>query len=570
MLVELGVRDLGIIESTSLEFRTGLTALTGETGAGKTLVVDALSLLGGARSDVTLIRTGAAAATVEARFIVDAGFDIGIEGDHVVDLTDAGREIVLRRVVPTSGRSRAYLNGSMITVTELQTVANKLMALHAQHGHHELLDPVAQMAAVDAFGSIDVTNLRRAEREARRLRELLGSDADPRARLHEIDLLTFQLDELDRAELVNPSEDEELKALELLLASSLDRRRAADEASAFVSDDGGIADLLGQARKALGELPGFDEAKRALIEAEANVNDVTAELRSALEAIDDDPERLSRIQERRAVLSSLRRKYGETLAEVIAHHAKVAERLAELGELDISLASARADLETAQQSLQLEQIAVRHARTEAAEPFAKAVMAELAKLALGNATFGVAIDDIGEGRPTFIFSANPGEELRALVKVASGGELARAMLALRLVVRAAADRTTSGPSLMIFDEVDAGIGGDVGRAVGLALHAIADQRQVLVVTHLAQVASAADNHVHIAKEVRDGRTVSSALTLDTDQRISELARMLSGERDRPSARQHAADLLADAPGRAKSPARSRSRSASSGPSKSSQ
>jgi DNA repair protein RecN (Recombination protein N) len=545
VLVELAVKDLGIIEATSLSFGPGLTALTGETGAGKTLVVDALSLLGGARSDVALVRTGADAATVEARFVVDSDFDLGVETDEVVDLTDGGREIVLRRVVPATGRSRAYLNGSMITVAELQTVANRLLALHAQHGHHELLEPSAQTGALDSFGAIDTSALRSAEREVRRIRDLLGADADPRARLHEIDLLQFQLEELDGAAITSASEDDDLKELESLLGSSLGRREAADAARALIGDEGGAADLLGNVRKQLGDLPGFDAARSVLAEAEANVVELAAELRSALDAIDDDPERLSTIQERRAVLSTLRRKYGETLAEVIEHHKNVGARLAELVNLDASLATARADLEAAEAHLCEQQAQVRAQRVAASVPFAGAVMKELATLALGSATFAVHVEEHNDGRPTFMFSANRGEELRPLVKVASGGELARSMLALRLVVRAAADRTSPGPSLMVFDEVDAGIGGDVGRAVGLALKAIADQRQVLVVTHLAQVASAANNHVFISKEVRGERTVSVARTLDNEQRVSELARMLSGEADRPSARQHALDLLAD-------------------------
>jgi DNA repair protein RecN (Recombination protein N) len=500
-----------------------MTAVTGETGAGKTLLVDAIELLVGGRAEASVVRGGAAEATVEGRFVV---------GDE---------EVVVRRVVSAQGRSRAYLDGAMATVSELAAAGESLVDLHGQHAHQSLLGAAAQRAALDAFGHVDLTALR-AAREARvdleaRLAALGG---DPRDRAREIDLLAYQVDEIDNAALDDPDEDAQLAAAEETLANAAAHREAAAVAYASLLDDDAAADQLRAAASALAGRPPFASAVDRLQGVVAEVDDIARDVRSALETIDEDPEQLARVRARRQMLVELRRKYGDTIAEVQAFGAQAALRLAELRGYDDEVAVITAQLDAARAAERHAAQAVAQARRGAAAPAAEAIQANLRELALPRAEIRVDVD--GEApcdEVTFEFTANPGEAALPLRKVASGGELARVMLALRLVL-------TSGPPTMVFDEVDAGIGGEAAVAVGRALARLGDERQVLVVTHLPQVAAFANAQVQIAKDDVGNRVVARAVTLEDADRIVELSRMLGGDADSVAARKHAKELLASA------------------------
>jgi DNA repair protein RecN (Recombination protein N) len=535
MLVELAVRDLGVIEDLRLVLGPGMTALTGETGAGKTLVVDAIELLVGGKADPMLVRAGASEAWVEGRF---TGPGLAEDGDGEAD--DDG-EVVLARAIPAQGRSRAYVNGRLATIGNLTEWGERLVDLHGQHAHQSLLGAAVQRDALDRFAGIDLGPLRAARAEIRSIDEALAElGGDERARSREIDLLRFQVDELTNASLESPDEDERLDRDESLLADAVAHREAAGVAVAALVEDGGATDLLGQALAATAGRAPFLDLDARLRTVAAEVTDVAAELRRVGEGIDEDPDRLEALRDRRQLLHDLRRKYGETLADVLAFAAEAGDRLAVLERHDeraAELDRQRGDAVAVEAKVATK---VAAARRKAAPALAAAVQEHLTALAMERARVEVAVDgpDPADG-VAILLAANPGSPPLPLSKVASGGELARAMLALRLVL-------TAGPPCLVFDEVDAGIGGTAALAVGRSLAALAGTQQVLVVTHLPQVAAFADAHVCVTKESDDATTVARATALDGADRVVELTRMLSGQPDSQTGREHAEELLATA------------------------
>jgi DNA repair protein RecN (Recombination protein N) len=522
MLIELAVHGLGVIDDLSLVFGRGMTALTGETGAGKTLVVTAIDLLVGGRADATVVGEGHDEAVVEGRF------ELG------------GDEVVLRRVVPADGRSRAYIDGRLATVGELAEHGARLVDLHGQHSHQSLLSTAAQRDALDRFAGVDLAP-RDALRHERselidRLAELGG---DERERAREIDLLRYQVDELGEAD-PQPGEDEALEAEEALLADARAHLEAGAAALELLTGDTGIETQLGEARHLLGDrgpLAAFDARLRAL---GAEVADVAHELRAVFESVSDDPERLATVRARRQLLHELRRKYGATLAEVLEYGRTAAARIDELEQREARAAEIEARLAALAGELEAVETAIGDRRRRAAPGLGAAATAHLSALALPDAQLLV---DVGADRAgdavELLFTANQGGTPRPLRKIASGGELARVMLALRLVL-------TAGPDTLVFDEVDAGIGGAAALAVGRSLAELGHTHQVLVVTHLPQVAAYADAQAAVTKSVARGQTRTDAAVLDDEARVIELSRMLSGSPGSDRAHEHAAELMATA------------------------
>ena len=530
MLLELRIRNLGVIEDVSLVLGPGMTALTGETGAGKTMLVEAIELLVGGRADALVVRAGADEAVVEGRFVVDDD------------------EVVLGRVVPRVGRSRAYVNGRLAPASTLAELGAGLVDLHGQHAHQSLLGVNAQRDALDRFGRVDRQPLLEARSVLADIESQLGAlGGDERARAHELDLVQFQVTELDNARLEGPDEDAALAAEEDLLADAVAHQGAAAAATGALVDDDGAVDAIGEALAAVAGRAPFADLEVRLRGVAAELGDVAAELRRVGEGIEDDPGRLSAIRERRQLLHDLRRKYGDTLAEVIAFAADVRVRLAALLEHDER--AARLDAERAAASAEVEAAAaaVAAARRAAAPALGDAVQSHLVELAMPKAAVAVEVGDRPPGdEVAFLLSANPGAALAPLAKVASGGELARAMLAVRLVLLDSDDG--SGPPTLVFDEVDAGIGGAAALVVGRALADLAQDgaRQVLVVTHLPQVAACADTQVVVAKSDDGAVTTARAEVVAGDDRVVELSRMLSGTPESSATREAAAELLATA------------------------
>jgi DNA repair protein RecN (Recombination protein N) len=534
VLLELAVRDLGVIAELRLLLGVGMTAVTGETGAGKTMVVDAIELLVGGRADPMLVRTGAEEAWVEGRF------------------TRGDGEVVVARAIPRSGRSRAYVDGRLATASELAELGAALVDLHGQHAHQSLLHPAAQRAALDRFGDVDLGPLRHARAEvAAILDELAGMGGDERSRARELDLVRYQVDEIDGAAIEGPDEDERLEADEDALADAAAHREAAAAAVAALSGadeasagDGvaSAADAVGVAVAAVAGRGPFRAAEDRLRALAAEVTDLAADLRAGGEAIDEDPARLEVVRERRHLLRELRRKYGDTLADVIAEGGRLRARLAELEDHDRRAARLDDDLARARKVEAAEAATVAAARRAAAPRLAARIQANLTELAMPKAVVAIEVrgDDPGDDVEVLL-AANPGTPPLPLARVASGGELARTMLALRLVL-------TDAPPTLVFDEVDAGIGGAAAIAVGRSLARLAGAHQVLVVTHLPQVAAYADAQMRVAKHSDEAATVSHASLLDHSERVVELSRMLSGQPDSDAARVHASELLETAAG----------------------
>ncbi len=542
MLVELRVKDLGIVADLAVVLHPGLTAITGETGAGKTLVVEALELLAGGRATPALVRHGAEAARVDGRF----------------DDPVTGEEVILSRVVPADGRSRAYVDGRPATVGELGERGAALIDLHGQNAHRALLSPAAQREALDRFAGPPALDALARYRRASRDRDAAGSEldalgGDERQRARESDLLRFQLDEIRSAAITGGDEDERLAAEEDLLADATAHREALRDAYEAVT--GPAVDAAGRAVDALAGRAPLDALHRQLSAAQAQLGELGRELRLRADDIADDPARLEAVRGRRRELHDLMRKYGDTPSDVLAFAAEAEARLEALegfavraAELSERRAGAEARMRTAAAELG-------EARRAAAGELAEATTRALRELAMGGATLHVSVQEAEPGADgaddvTFMLAANPGEPPHPLARVASGGELARTMLALRVALdrpgRGDGDGPAESPAVLVFDEVDAGIGGEAGLVVGRALSALAADRQVLCVTHLAQVAAFADHQVAVVKGEASGRTVAGASALDAAGRVDELSRMLSGSAARERSLDHAEELLASA------------------------
>ena len=542
MLSELHIENLGVIEQLDLVLGDGLTALTGETGAGKTMLIEAIELLVGGRADTTIVRRGTAEARVEGRFVAADG-----------------TERILGRVIPADGRSRAYVDGRPATVASLAEAAEGLVDLHGQHAHQSLLSTATQRDALDRFGSVDLRPLRAARARLTEIDAALAAlGGDERLRAREIDLLRFQVEELEAAGVDDASEDSVLDAEESMLADAVAHREAGATAYEALGGEAGARDTIAAALAALDSRRPFDAVAGRLHEVLAEVDDVIAITRDLADSIDESPDRLDAVRERRQLLVDLRRKYGDDLAAVMEYHAQASDRLIQLESYDQRAAELDGQRSAALDEERAAAEAVGEARRRTADPLATAVEGHLHRLAMPNAAIGIEVGDHADDHPgdrvRFLLAANPGMALLPLNRVASGGELARSMLALRLVLSdlvkpgdsgdgRRVDGSNGGIGTLVFDEVDAGIGGEAAQAVGDALADLARHHQVFVVTHLAQVAASADHQISVTKDVRNGETFAAAHRLDGAERVDEIARMLSGSTSR-SARDHAQELLA--------------------------
>jgi DNA repair protein RecN (Recombination protein N) len=559
MVEEVRIQNLGVIEEAVLELSPGFNVVTGETGAGKTMVVTSLGLLFGGRADPQRVRPGADRAVVEGRIVVAEGGQVAARVEESGGELDEGALIVTRSV-SSEGRSRAHMGGRQVPVATLINVADDLVAVHGQSDQQRLLQPGRQRAALDRFAGDEVAKplraytaaYRRHRDVAERLEELTTKS---RERAQEADVLRFGLEEIDK---VDPTagEDERLAAEEERLAYADALRTAATGAHealqgdpTAVSETADVIGLLSGARQALEAVRAHDESLAAqadrLEEAVYLVSDVAAELAGYAESIEADPALLASVQERRAALAGLTRKYGEDAAGVLEWAERATARLAELDSDDGRIDELRAEHDDL--TRQLTELAGRLStvRTTAAERLSEAVTAELAALAMPHASIVVAVTQHAEFGPHGVdevelrLASHPGAPPLALNKGASGGELSRVMLAIE-VVFAGADPVPT----FVFDEVDAGVGGKAAVEVGRRLARLARSAQVIVVTHLPQVAAFADQHLVVEKS-DDGRVTRSGVTaLDAAGRVRELSRMLAGLEDSELGRAHAEELLA--------------------------
>ena len=521
MLTELHIENLGVIDTLDLQLSEGLVALTGETGAGKTMIVEAINLLVGGRADAGMVRPGATEARVEGRFVF---------GEE---------EVILCRTIPLDGRSRAYVNGRLATVGQLAEHGLDLVDMHGQHAHQSLLGAKAQREALDSYAKVDLEPLRSARATVTEIDAALATlGGDDRMRAREIDLLRFQANEIIEAALQGADEDELLSREEDVLADAVNYREALWKAVASLAEESGATDNLGTAISALSHKEPFAGFVTRLKALQGELEDVSADIRDEAESIEENPARLDAVRQRRQLLVDLRRKYGDSLVEVITFGEESVLRLAELESFEARAATLDQEREVAVRKLEAAQAVVGKARRDGAGPLAQQVQKHLRTLAMAHAVIDVSVGQDPGDEVVFLLAANPGSPVMPLTKVASGGELARTMLALRLVL-------SSGPNTLVFDEVDAGIGGEAAVAVAQALAQLGKRHQVLVVTHLPQVAAAGHAHIQVSKSVRSGKTFAQAATLGQEERIAEIARMLSGGVAEATALEHARELLRD-------------------------
>lgn len=580
MLEELRISSLGVIDSSTLSLGPGLTVITGETGAGKTMVVTALGLLLGGRADSGSVRSGVKRARVEG--IVRArmpGLRSAVEeaGGDVED-----DQVLVARQVSAEGRSRAWVGGASVPVSTLGRITEPLVAVHGQSDQHRLLAPSAQRLALDQFAGSPLAELladyatrwESLGETERRLHEVRGSI---RERAREADQLRFGLEEIESVD-PRPGEETELAAEEERLGFADTLRAAAEEAKVVLSSDTGEPDAvtaLGLAHKALEAVRDHDAAAALLADRLAEqsylLSDLAGDVASYADSLDIDPQRLAAVSARRAAVTQLTRKYGDSVEEVLAWACTSADRLLDLDGTDEQLVALEEQRDTLRTELGDLAARITQLRTEHARALGDSITSELGQLAMPHARVEVRVGQqevqppaeprgmalLVDGRwlrasaagvddVEILLAANPGAEARPLGKGASGGELSRVMLALEVALAGSGTVPT-----MVFDEVDAGVGGKAAIEVGRRLARLAGSTQVLVVTHLPQVAAYADTHVVVHKS-DDGSVTSSGLTsLDDHGRERELSRMLAGLEDSESARAHARELLdAAAPERA--------------------
>ena len=558
MLTELRISGLGVIDDATIELGPGFTAVTGETGAGKTMVVSGLGLLSGGKAESRLIRHGAARALVEGRLTTDESLDAVV--DAVGGQVEEG-EVLLSRVL-TPSRSRALVGGAQVTVPGLVEAVGERITIHGQSEQIRLGSAERQREVLDAFGGSPLGTLLgdyRAKWAQQRAwsTELDGLVAQAQARARELALLEFGLGEIDK---VNPApaEDVTLMAEQRRLQAVDDLRLGAREAlvalagddDAF-SDDPTVLGLLGAARKALASIAGEDQAAvdlaRRVDEAAFLLSDAAGDLASYASGLDADPVRLEWIASRLADLQGLTRKYGSTIDDVLAWGERAAADVGRLTGSDDRIAELEGCLAAVRSELTSLAGRITDARTRAASDLVGLVEAELAALAMPKARLVFEVTPLAELGPhggdqvVLVFSANPGSAPAPLAKVASGGELSRVRLALEVVLAQGAEGHT-----FVFDEVDAGVGGAVALEIGRRLALLAEHAQVVVVTHLAQVAAFADRHFVVHKADDGQVTTSGVREVAGDERVEELARMMAGLDGTDAARAHAKELLVEA------------------------
>ncbi|PYJ89029.1 MAG: DNA repair protein RecN [Verrucomicrobia bacterium] len=544
----LRIRNLALVEDLEWQLAPGFTAITGETGAGKSIIIGALQLLLGERTDKSLIRTGAESCTVEAVF---AGNELkqlnSLLDESGVESTDG--ELIVKRSFSTAGTNRQFINGSPTTLAVLKLVGDELVDLHGPHDHQSLLSPERQLALLDGYAHSDET-LREFEQAYRKLQSLRAEHASlstaESAREQEIDLLRHQINEITGANLTSGEEDEIATRYRLASNSKRLLELAAAISRKLSEADDAILSQLAETQRLLRDLEKIDPDKSTLADAHAacvvELSEISRTVGQYAEQLDLDPAQLAALEERVTLFESLKRKYGGSIAGVIAFGERAAERMRKIEGRDAELERLSQEIESARGEVERIGHALHKARSKAAPKLAENIRANLRDLGFRQSEFDVKLAALEEARASgfdaveLLFSPNPGEPLKPLRLIASSGEISRLMLAIKSSLAA-----QDAIPLLVFDEIDANVGGEIANAVGEKMRKLAAEHQVLCITHLPQVAAAAATQFVVTKEVVRGRTHSRLSEVAGKARQEEIARMLGGKTD--SALKHAATLL---------------------------
>lgn len=554
MLTELRIVNFALIERLHIQFESGFTALTGETGAGKSLLIDAIALLVGGRASTDQIRSGEEEAQLEAAFHLPEKHPLlqRLRQDEVVGLQE--RDLVLKRVLSRSGRHRVYVNGSLCPLRVLESMAGTLVDIHGQHEQQSLLVPASQLEAVDSFGSLEPLRDRyeAAYREwkdaAARLQSAAQIGTEQR-RLEE--LMRFQLQEIEAAGLKVDEEASLLAERQRLVHADRLREWAEHAYAELHAEEHGVLQRLGRMARELMELGETDgsmeDCEQQVRTAAIQLKDLGARLRDYADALDADGERRVRVEDRLDVIQRLKKKYGGSIEAALATGARVKEEVSAIETFGDRIADLTKQVEAAKRRVVDVAKQLSKKRREATERLQKLVGAELAAVKMMHTSFDVALSTVdvpemfspaGSDRVEFALSSNVGEPLRPLSRIASGGELSRIMLALKSVL---ADRDRV--PVLVFDEIDTGVGGAVAAAMGTRLRRLGEYHQVFCITHLPQVASQAQHHLLVEKKEANGRTITTVKPLDGMRREEEIARMLGGVTITKKVRDTAAELI---------------------------
>ncbi|MEK9629769.1 MAG: DNA repair protein RecN [Nitrospinota bacterium] len=562
MLKEIRIQKFAIIENLVVNFEAGLNVLTGETGAGKSIIIDALNLLLGGRADTDAIRTGETTALVEGIFQISNDDTLALVQEIGIETEDG--ELHIKRQISNTGKNRCFLNDSQITVSTLAKIGDRLVDLHGQHDHQTLLHPEIHVDLLDLFGK-SKKNLDAFSKEFTEYQNLVKTlqslNTDEKERLQREEFLSFQISEIDAANL-SEGEEDELKAEKNKLRHSEKIRSALEQSQALLSEqNGAILESLRQVLKELEPLVEIDKDLESPLQRSQSafyeLEEVEDTLRTHNRSLDFNPERLEEIEDRLAEISGLKRKFGNDVSEILAKRNQFAEELEQLAGNEENRKQLSADIAKKEKIVSKLAIELAEKREAGAKSLKQGVEKELKDLHMNGVRFGVDFNypsdpegfveykkvklkptSIGLGTLEFLFSPNPGEELRPLAKIASGGELSRIMLALKSIL----NKQDTIP-VMIFDEVDTGIGGRVAEKVGDKLKKVAETKQVFCITHLPQIAGMASTHYRVEKKVEGKRTRSGIKLLEYEERVEELARMSSGEKITEASLQHARELI---------------------------
>ena len=553
MLETLKIKNIAVIDQAEVPFKAGLNILSGETGAGKSIVIEAISLLLGSRASAELIRNGSDEAVIEGLF--DISEIPWVKTRLAAQGIDAETsELLIKRVVNRSGKHRIHINGELATLSILQNVCEGLVDLCGQHEHQSLIKPHTQLELLDRYGSLSEQAKAVAASfvKVRALeKELLALETEESERVKRMDYLNFQIKELNEASLIS-GEDEKLHAEKQLLQSGETRVQSAESIREALEEEesgalNGLRSALLKARSLSQLDERVDELRDGLERAIAEAEEVSLGLNRYLGSVDLDPERLQMVQDRLSLISDLKRKYGGSVAAILENQRKLSQELISIGKSEEKMGALRVQLKETQTELSKLGKKLSVARKKVAELLAQSVTGELKDLKMGGAKFSVQIQSkenlaewtaAGADVIQFAVQTNVGEESKPLGKIASGGELSRLMLAIRRVI---ADR--GGIGVYLFDEIDAGIGGQTAFQVGKKLKSVAAYNQVICITHLPQVASFADHHLVVRKGTSGKRTLTEIAELGLKERKEELARMLGGPELTKKSLENAAELM---------------------------
>ncbi|MFC4356181.1 DNA repair protein RecN [Chryseomicrobium palamuruense] len=552
MLTELSIRNFAIIDELSISFEAGLTVLTGETGAGKSIIIDAVQLLCGARGSSEFIRHGAKRAELEGLFSLTSNTHASYRKLEELGIPTDEESIILRRELNSSGKSTCRVNGKLVTIAVLREIGSTLVDIHGQHESQELMDDKAHIRLLDQFGNSELLAAKEAYSHLyadymKTKKRWQSLQMDDQEMTHRMDLYRFQLNEIQVANLL-PGEEEELQIERTELMNYTKIVDKLQTASAAMSSESAGMEYLSVALQAVQDLapvqPNYEKIADEFANAFFILEDLQSQIQGQLEAMEYDEERVQYVENRLALLQTLKRKYGSSVDEVIAYGAKLERQLNQLTNRDEELHSLERKVKQIEEDLAIEANELTEIRKQTAADLSRRIMEQLSALYMDRAVMEVRVEqqkqftDNGRDLVTFYISTNVGEPLKPLTKIASGGELSRVMLALKSIFSKHQEITS-----IIFDEVDTGVSGRVAQAIAEKIGQIAKDSQVLVISHLPAVAAIADHHMRIEKRVTDERTVTSLQSLTLDERTEELSRMMAGEEITEITLHHAKELL---------------------------